>query len=103
MTTPHEQYIPFLQYCLVIWVQNSDKIVNKNIPPSKNFLVRTLVFGTPFRFVVKLNFVMICYGQNGANPGLLGLKLPGITAQAKQIFSKAERTLTAIRSKMKEE
>ena len=93
-----------MQYCLVIWVQNSDKIVDKNNPPfSKNFLFRTLVFGTVFRYVVKLNFVMICYGHNGANPGLLRLKLTGITAQAKQIFSKTERTLTAIRSKMKKE
>ena len=35
---------------------------------------------------------MICYGHNGANPGLLRLKLPGITAQAKQIFSKTSIT-----------
>ena len=35
---------------------------------------------------------MICYGHNGANPGLLRLKLPGITAQAKQIFSKTSKT-----------
>ena len=76
------------------------------------------VFGTLFRFVVKLNFVMICYGHNGANPGLLRLKLPGIitvsildcdiTAQAKLIYFKnlkniLLRTLTAIRSKMKKD
>ena len=35
---------------------------------------------------------MICYGHNGTNPGLLRLKLPGITAQAKQIFSKTSKT-----------
>ena len=34
---------------------------------------------------------MICYGHNGADPGLLRLKLPGITAQAKQIFSKTPK------------
>ena len=34
---------------------------------------------------------MVCYGHNGANPGLLRLKLPGITAQAKQIFSKTSK------------
>ena len=32
----------FRNITLVIWVQNSSKIADKNIPPSKNFLLRTL-------------------------------------------------------------
>ena len=34
---------------------------------------------------------MICYGHNEANPGLLRLKLPGITVQASKYFQKPQK------------